>query len=378
MEKKFLIVGAGLTGSLTAALLKRASLPIVATVWDKAKGAGGRMSTHRDPGSPDLQVDMGAQYVSRTRARAEGGGDREYELLKESLYEELVSNGVLTPFCGCIEGERADLTASVVQNYASPKGLNDIVKHFLVQSGANVSFQRRVTGVCVGGEENRCKVTYSGASQDGKGAEEGKEEALFDGVVLTMPIPQLLQLGGNLLEETSEEIRQNLGSVKYSSRYALGLFFREPPPPTPELGWSAKYFSDPIVRYASWDTLKRGLCPSNTAEGGGGSSSLLLHTGVPFGIQHLEDDKEEVKRLVMERATELIPGLPPPAHDHIVRWRYSQVSQGYPGSPGAVVLSSPSNPLIVATGDGFSGSNFENCIRAGQSAAKAVIEHMMN
>ena len=374
MEKRFLIVGAGLTGSLTAALLKRASLPIVATVWDKAKGAGGRMSTHRDPDSPDLRVDMGAQYVSRTRARAEGG-DREYELLKESLYEELVSNGVLAPFCGRIEGERADLTASVVQNYASPKGLNGIVKHFLAQSGADVSFQRRVTGVCAGEGEGRCKVTYSEASPDGV---EGKEEALFDGVVLTMPVPQLLQLGGNMLERTSEDIHKNLGSVKYSSRYALGLFFKEPLPTPLCGGWSAKYFDDPIVRYASWDTLKRG-CISNAS--GGGSSSLLLHTGVPFGIQHLEDSKEEVKRLVIERAAELIPDLPPPAHDHIVRWRYSQVSQVYPGSPGAVVLSpSPGNdnPLIVATGDGFSGSNFENCIRAGQSAAKAVIEHMRN
>jgi renalase len=74
-QKELLIVGAGLTGSLTANLLTRAptaastvssslkppGLGISVSVWDKARGAGGRMTTHRYPAESSLHMDMGAQ-----------------------------------------------------------------------------------------------------------------------------------------------------------------------------------------------------------------------------------------------------------------------------------------------------------------------------
>jgi len=62
---ELLVVGAGITGSLTAALLARRcqELAVGLTVWDKARGAGGRMSTHRLPADPSMHVDMGAQYI---------------------------------------------------------------------------------------------------------------------------------------------------------------------------------------------------------------------------------------------------------------------------------------------------------------------------
>lgn len=145
--KRLLIVGAGLTGSLTAAILKKSSLPCTITIWDKANGAGGRMSTRRDVGNPDLHVDMGAQYISRTAGTQSKDTMQEYESLRESLYKYLLSNDILCPFCGQIEGEKKDSTTSVVQNYVSPKGVNSIVKHFLAQSGAEVIFQQCVTGV---------------------------------------------------------------------------------------------------------------------------------------------------------------------------------------------------------------------------------------
>ena len=375
---KLLIVGAGLTGSLLATILKRTSPQVAITVWEKAKGAGGRMSTHRDPTNSALHVDMAAQYISRTKATGKNTDD---ERLRESLYEELLSAEVLSPFRGCIEGEKKELTAAIiVQNYASCKGLNSIAKHFLVQSGANVAFQKQVTEASVSSvasgsgsslqQDHRPRVQVLCAAAAAASEKEGEEdqEEEFDGVVFTMPVPQLLTLKGNFLAKASEETLSNLSSVTYSSRYALGLFFEE----CPRQLWSAKYFDDPVVRFACWDTSKRDSSSSSSSSKN--RSTLLLHTGVPFGIRHLEADKEEVKQLIVERAAELIPGLPTPTHSHILRWRYSQVQRVYPGSPGCVVLSR--EPLVVATGDGFSGSNFENCIRASQSAAQAVIEIM--
>ena len=52
---------------------------------------------------------------------------------------------------------------------------------------------------------------------------------VFDGLVLTMPTPQILQQPGEIaaLLEANQDIKFKLQSVQYSSRYALGLFFDE-------------------------------------------------------------------------------------------------------------------------------------------------------
>lgn len=67
---RLLIVGAGLTGSVSAALLRR-KFPkelLDITVWEKSRGAGGRMNTNRFPGDSKglSSVDLGAQYISAT------------------------------------------------------------------------------------------------------------------------------------------------------------------------------------------------------------------------------------------------------------------------------------------------------------------------
>lgn len=67
---RLLIVGAGLTGSVSAALLRR-KFPkelLDITVWEKSQGAGGRMNTNRFPGDSKglSSVDLGAQYISAT------------------------------------------------------------------------------------------------------------------------------------------------------------------------------------------------------------------------------------------------------------------------------------------------------------------------
>lgn len=69
---RLLIVGAGLTGSVSAALLRRKFskqlLQLDITVWEKSRGAGGRMNTNRFPGDPKglSSVDLGAQYIAAT------------------------------------------------------------------------------------------------------------------------------------------------------------------------------------------------------------------------------------------------------------------------------------------------------------------------
>lgn len=66
------IVGAGLTGSLTACRLKKLFKDEIAiTLLEKSRGAGGRMSTNRCSENPLLTCDLGAQYISASKQNYE-------------------------------------------------------------------------------------------------------------------------------------------------------------------------------------------------------------------------------------------------------------------------------------------------------------------
>ena len=370
-KRELLVVGAGLTGSLTASLLSKAhtsgngSTPVDIEIWEKARGAGGRMSTHWYPAEePTHHVDMGAQYISRFQNEVDRG--EKFEKLKESLYNELLMSQVLVPFRGTIEGERKDLTKSVIENYVAPGGINNVVKHFLSSSAAQVKFQHQLQSV-----DLEVAVSRQQSSRIVCTAANGTKMEC-DGVVLTMPVPQILSLRGNIIHLIDPDTKAKLKTVRYSSRYALSLFYTDGLSNFPEMRWCAKYFDDPIVRFASWglENNQGSSSLSVSSPSSAAGKALLVHTGVPFGIKHLEDDKMAVKDLILEKLNELIPGLPQATHSHLIRWWYSQVSQTYPGAPGYVMLSD--DPIVVVTGDGFSGSNFDNCIWAAMSTLKVI------
>ena len=60
----FSVVGGGITSAATAAFMKEKLREINLTIFDKARGAGGRMSTSRSPNNSECTADLGAQYIS--------------------------------------------------------------------------------------------------------------------------------------------------------------------------------------------------------------------------------------------------------------------------------------------------------------------------
>ncbi len=289
---------------------------------------------------------MGAQYLTRCLETSENK-------VKNDVYKELLDASILTPFQGMIEGSKHSHND---KHYVAPKGMSSICRHFLDHSKASVQFKRCLKSVSINGGRVLCA------------AESGIEE-IFDGLILTLPAPQLLQLQGNLLSSrAATDIVSNLSSVKYSSRYALGLFYNaetvHSSPGMFDSPWSAKYCDHPVIRYMSWDQLKRG------AETPG--ATLLVHTSVPFGIKQLNTDKDQVKGQLLEMVGEMMPGLPQSSHSYLLRWRYSQVQDKFPGLHDFVVMSQ--DPLVVATGDSFSGSNFENCLRAAMHTSEFIAQ----
>ncbi|XP_030191432.1 renalase isoform X7 [Lynx canadensis] len=140
---------------------------------------GGRMATARSPCNPQSTVDLGAQYITRTP---------HYAKKHQSFYDELLAHGILKPLTSLIEGmvmKEGDC------NFVAPQGLSSIVKHYLEESGAEVSFRHRVTRINL--RNDKWEVSK----------ETGSPER-FDIVVLTMPVPQILQLRGDIANQSSE------------------------------------------------------------------------------------------------------------------------------------------------------------------------------
>ncbi|XP_066205661.1 renalase isoform X1 [Saccopteryx leptura] len=340
---RVLIVGAGLTGSLCAALLRReTTCPLHLAVWDKAGDSGGRMTTTSSPHDPQSTVDLGAQYITRTPRSAQ---------IHQSFYDELLAHGILKPLTSPIEGM---VVKEGDSNFVAPQGVSSIIKHYLKESGADICFRQCVTHINL--RNDKWEVFK----------ETGFPEQ-FDIVVLTMPVPQILQLQGDIANLISECQRQQLESVSYSSRYALGLFY--------EVGtkidvpWAGQYItSNPCIRFISIDNKKRNIASSETGP------SLVIHTTVPFGVTHLEHSSEEVQPLIFQELERILPGLPQPVATKLQKWRYSQVSNAAANYPGQMTLHV--KPFLVCGGDGFTQSNFDGCITSALCVLEALKNHI--
>ncbi|XP_062234439.1 renalase [Platichthys flesus] len=336
---RVLIVGAGLTGSVCACLLRRElQNKVHIVVWDKSRGSGGRMSTTRPPDPSSHSADLGAQYITATPAYAQS---------HHSFYSELLSSGVLQPLLTQVEGLKHKDNE---RNYVTPLGMGSVVKHFLSESGADLLFDHHVTG-----------LYRSGASWEVE-RKAGASET-FDAVILTMPVPQILQLQGDVGQLLSVQQRHQLDEVVYSSRFAAALFFA--PDVVFSFPWAARYVTDnSCIRYIAVDSRKR-----NTDAPGRGPS-LVIHTSVPFGLEHLERDKEDVQPIILLELRKLLPDLPQPISIKCQKWRYSQVLTSVLSCPGHMTILD--QPPLICGGDAFSHSNFDGCVDSALSVVREL------
>ncbi|XP_072296363.1 renalase [Eucyclogobius newberryi] len=337
---RVLIVGAGLTGSLCACLLRRALQNRVhIQVWDKSRGTGGRMSTTRF--SDCVGADVGAQYITSTEF---------YRKKHHSLYEELISAQVLEPMTCSVEGLQQKENA---QNFISPEGTSHIVKHFLQQSEAELQLERHVTSVSRRGAS--WEVEFTG----------GQSES-FDVVVLTMPVPQILQLQGDFSHLLSEQQVALLSQVQYSSRFALVLFFSKDQ--GLDLDFGLKYVSNnDCIRYISVEHQKR-----NNNSGLG--PCLVVHTSVSFGSKYLDSDLLQVQTLILDQLHKLLPQLPQPISIKTHKWRFSQVQTAVPDCPGHMTVLN--QPLLLLGGDAFTHSNFDGCAESALSMLRTLTQSL--
>jgi len=332
------------------------------------------MSTSRAPGGgagsgsgagslPTSTADLGAQYFTAM----EKDWDSETADYHRDTYDELLRAGVLRPIHGAIAGDNFDYSKQkynanfeapsknenqALKHYVATTGSSSVVKHFLNKAaGTDIKFNQTIETISLTEDGKSWRVT----------TKEG-ETGIFDGVVLTMPVPQILGLKGDIRHSidslNSGDVKSKLEGVSYSSRYALAAWYGPEVSLGNDVDWSAKYFyDDPCIRYAAIDPKKRGV--QAEVEG----TVLVIHTSVPFGLKYLENDLEEVKKMIMQHVKVRIPELKEaePVNIKCQRWRYSQVHRPFAGTPGCVVAHD--SPLLVLAGDAFvKMSHFDGCV----------------
>jgi renalase len=101
-----------------------------------------------------------------------------------SFYNSLLVSKVLEPMNCKVEGLK-DFPAGT-KHFVAPKGTNSIVKHFFAEGGHQLFFEHHVATIDLQPDDKWLVKTKS-----------GKEET-FDAIVFTMPVPQILQMQGQI------------------------------------------------------------------------------------------------------------------------------------------------------------------------------------
>lgn len=315
---KVLLVGCGLTSSITAYLLRTRIPNINLTLWDKARGPGGRTSVRR--GQNGTFIDLGAQFITTDQST----------LLKYSeLYDQLISTKTIMQMDCKVEG-MSELFGN--EHFIVPNGTNSLVKYFLNITNVN----------CIKYERKVCTITPTGKVTSTCGNEE-----IFDLIIITTPVPQILQIDCPI----TQTIHNELEKVAYSTRFTFNMFYEEP---ILQVDWDVKFLDDETFRYVSIENRKRKQY--NTAD------CVIFHTTKKFGQNHIKETTDSIFNMLKEKVNELFPDWPVPSSCNVHKWLYSQVTRSYINTPGCILLNK-SIP-ILAGGDGFTQSTFNGCIES--------------
>ena len=103
---------------------------------------------------------------------------------------------------------------------------------------------------------------------------------------------------------------------------------------------------------------------------------MVVHTSVPFTIPLLDNPFQDVEPEVLSNLKQVIPNLPEPSSKKFLRWRYSQVSKPFCGGEHGCLVLKDTSPLVILTGDAFSHSNFDGCLKSAESSFNVVSKYL--
>ncbi|MCA1771661.1 MAG: FAD-dependent oxidoreductase [Halomonas sp.] len=333
------VVGAGIAGLACANLL--AEHGVAVTVFDKARGPGGRMSTKRlDQG----HLDLGAQaFTVRDPAFKSAVADWGAS--------GLVAHWPLISYQASSNGWQ--LHNDLPLRYSGVPRMSAITRHladsFQTHPQTALQLATRI--------EALQRSPEGWQLQDAEGYGHGP----FDYVVLTTPPPQTLPLVAPWDETLAEACRTREQRSCWAAWAVLDGPL--PIPPGGQSDWQMARIEHPALRLVSRNQTKPGR------EQQPESLSLMAH--LDWSDTHLEDDPQVVAESLWAAFTTLFPAstpLPARINSGAHRWRYAQPST----ADDQLYLYSDSG--LAMCGDSFTASRVESAWVSGRQLAQALVD----
>ncbi len=297
---KTIIIGAGISGLSASRILTQKGHTV--TVLDKGRGVGGRMSTRT---IDNAKADHGAQYFSVKT------------LEFQAFISELQSKNITAEW---------QLAQRENVRYVGAKGMNTIPKS--MASGVDVRVNEKVVLI-----ENNIVKTESGNSYP------------FDNLIVTIPIPQVVDLFQNSNIPFSERDKTVLDSIHYEPCIAVMAVLKEQ---TQILSGGIILENQPVAWIA--DNFQKGITETPT---------VTLHANAEFSEKYFDDDLKRVGEEMLSSVNQYV------SSENIVsfqthRWRFSNATKRY-----AEPFYQIENQNIFLGGDGFGIGNVEGAFLSG-------------
>ena len=297
---KIIIIGAGMAGLSAARILTQKGYEVI--VLDKGRGVGGRMSTRT---VENAKADHGAQYFSVKTPEF------------QTLISELQSDNVTAEW---------HLAQRENVRYIGAKGMNTIPKK--MASLSSVLVNEKVILI-----ENNTVKTESGNIYP------------FDKLLITMPIPQVIDLFQNSKMLFSENDKSVLGEIKYEPCIAVVAVLKEP----------TKIVSGGIIlenQPVSWiaDNFQKGITQIPT---------VTIHASSAYSVKRFDDDVHEVAKDMLSSVNQYI-NSENIVSSQIHRWRFSNATKRHEAHFYQI-----ENHAIYLAGDGFGMGNVEGAFLSG-------------
>ncbi len=310
---KTIIIGAGISGLSAAIILTKKGHEVI--VLDKGRGVGGRMSTRT---IDNAKADHGAQYFSAKNL--------EFQVFISELQLKNISRTWQL-------AQRENI------RYVGAKGMNTIPKS--MASGVDVRVNEKVILI-----ENNTVKTESGNSYS------------FDNLMVTIPIPQVLDLFQNSNISFSEKDKTVLDSIHYEPCIAVMAVLKEQ---TQILSGGIILENEPVAWIA--DNFQKGITEIPT---------VTLHANAEFSKKYFDDDLKRVGEEMLSSVNQYV------TPDNIVsfqthRWKFSNATKRY-GEPFYQI----ENQNIFLGGDGFGMGNVEGAFLSGYYLGNQIYQEPPN
>ncbi|MEQ3696692.1 MAG: FAD-dependent oxidoreductase [Pseudomonadales bacterium] len=276
---KIAIIGAGLAGLTAANLLKDHA---EVTVFDKARGVGGRQATRR--ASPYV-FDHGAQYFTARTAEF------------KAFISPYVASGVIArwnaryqKFAGSEVIEESDWTVGEPR-YVGVGGMNQLCKQ--IAAGIEV-----ITGTRIESLEQQDDSWYL-VDQD------GTRYGDYDWVILCAPAPQ----SAALLPHSFEH-RRAIETIEMVGCISLMLGFES----ALAVNFDAAHIGQSDI---SW------IAVNSSKPGRNEPFSLVVHSSEEYGRLHLDDPSGAMSQLIAEAGRITGHDLSKAQHKVLHSWRYA-------------------------------------------------------